>query len=227
MVPDKKILVVCEGPSDFALIEGIINHAGKQSGLNFQAELLKPQLDATSRRHEKFGYEGVKSWCKSNRYLKDSFGRDRIGSIMTIARADYLLVHVDTDIAESLKINGRLFEQHARREWCEINLNNWLGAAKPHLHCHFLLPSYQIETWILATHNLANTDPDYELLAEVEERLLELGYKKDNTKVNRIYKELQLYKTHPQYLPRVLAELTQAKNKCQELDDFLTFIDNM
>ena len=225
---DFKCLVVCEGSSDFAIIEGLFEHVSSETGKEFEIVLTEPQLDATGKKHQKFGYEGVKSWCLHKKHKYEQQGVDFIGSMMTLSQADCLLIHLDTDIAERVSCSSDANVYNGtgdRRSWCHAAVDYWFGAVKDGQNIIYLLPTYQIESWILATHDLEPPETNYERINDAEARMVAMGYKEDNTKPGRLYKEYTLYQKHPDYLNRLIAEIDVASGRCPELSEIINYLE--
>ncbi len=226
-------MVVCEGSSDFSFIEGIIKKLGNDLKVNAEAVLLEPQFDATIGRHNKFGYEGVKAWCNHKRLIRQTKGADVIGTLLALSNADFLLIHLDSDIADKIEVNSIAFSGAVkeRRQWCHSALDNWLGIAKDEMYNHYLIPTWQIETWLLSTfdkdnspHVFSSEIMDYEEICNVEELLLQLGYAEDFEKKGRLYKERELFSSNPQYVPRLLQMLDKVEKSCEEFSRFKKLI---
>ncbi|NVN97539.1 hypothetical protein HXX01_04940 [Candidatus Nomurabacteria bacterium] len=224
-----KCLVVCEGSSDFSFIEGVITKLGKDLNVTSEAILLEPQFDTTTGRHLKFGYEGVKAWCNHKRIIKQTRGSDIVGTLLALSNADFLLIHLDADIADKIEINSNLFTGSIkdRRQWCRDALDNWLGFAKNELNNHYLIPTWQIETWLLSTfdevdapHVFTGKITDYEEICNVEELMLQLGYMEDLEKKGRLYKERELFSSNSKYVPRMLQMLDKVESSCEEFKRF-------
>jgi len=227
-----RCLVVCEGSSDFAIIEGVMKHIASIHGTEVEATLLEPQYDATTGKHDKFGYTQIRAWCKKAAYLQQTKGRDWIGQQLTLSKSDFLLIHMDADIAQNLEINNSFFsgDYKSRRSWCNDSLNSWLGLAKGN-DCYYVLPTWQIESWLLATYDEINSPSvfhssvaDYESIQDVETQLLLLGYQEDSRKPGRIYKERHLYSKDLNYLPRLQNNFSIATSRCDELNRFQSLL---
>ncbi|HEY6872365.1 MAG TPA: hypothetical protein VI298_06530 [Geobacteraceae bacterium] len=226
---DFSCIVVCEGSSDFSFIEGIIKHIGSLHNKVFEAILLAPEIDATSGKHQRFGYEGVKNWCKYQSSQFHNFGKNKVGSLLAWHDANLILIHLDADIADKIDINQAQFNGRVkdRRNWCSDALDNWFGVLKDNINYNYIIPTWQIETWLLATFdNITNPveSPvaltDYETILDVESKLLSLGYREDLEKPGRLYKEKNLFATNSKYVPRLLANLPTATSRCSELLNF-------
>ena len=232
---DVRCLVVCEGSSDYSVIAGIIKEIGRLKGKNFKSILLAPELDATSGRYEKFGYEGVKNWCRYHNCQYAQLGRNKIASLLAWHSADLVFIHLDADIADNIALEDLLFsgEIKDRKDWCCRALDLWLGAIQSQVKCFFIVPTMQIETWLLATFdNITNPDvfsvelADYELVIDVEKKLLAIGYDVYKEKPGRIYKEKSLYENDSRYVPRLINKLDVASSRCQELTNFMRIIES-
>ncbi len=226
---EKVYLVVCEGSSDLASIQEIVRKIGSNTGKKTVAKRLMPQLDATTRKYEQAGFEGVKAWCQRMASVWGAQGRDYIGMLLALTPATSVIIHLDADIAHLLRVNDRSFEGAIgdRRRWCEAAIEDWMVSQALREHAYFLIPTWQIETWILATYDSelfeAKGFPhisDYESVTDVEGRLLRLGYDEDEEKPGRMYKEHQLYSHDPRYLPRIVADLPTAASRASELQRF-------
>lgn len=213
---ERLFLVVCEGSSDFALLEGVIQQAGRNLGENFQAELIAPSPDATGSER-RFGWSRVKDWCQGN--------HRRIGAVLTLRPADAFFIHMDTDIAGEIQQDGEYFSEDTgmdRRRWCECAMNQWIGVARSGVH--WVLPTYQIETWLLATFDAHTAPPDfaplldrdYQEIPNVEEWLLKAGFKEDRKRPGRVYKEETLYRKD--YLQTLLNNVERVRRRCAEFD---------
>lgn len=236
---DKKFLVVCEGPSDFPIIDGIIQSVAKSRNKKFKVQLLEPQVDATTAKADPFGWTEVRRWCQTYSIksdhdishlpeaIRDSLKRKNWEALIAISNADFLLIHMDTDIAEKLE---NLFDvtKTTRKEHCEQHLNRWLGITTSKPNCRYVLPTYAIETWLLATYDNV-TSPgvfpvpvaDYETINDVEAKLISLGYARNGSKLK---KSLKRYRDNEKYLPRLLASIEKSKMRCSELSNFTGFL---
>ena len=224
---DWTALVVCEGSSDLALIEAVVAHAGRLRGKSFRVKELKRERDATSGGFETFGWKEVRRWCLRQRHLKQSSGRDEIGQYLALAPADCLLIHLDTDIAEEIhqRDGFAVCPPADRNAHCRHAVGQWLGvhAHKPEIR--LILPTHQIETWLLATYDSSPLTPafgpaEYEAIHNVEAHLLGLGYDEDREKPGRLYKQHALYKDDDRYGPRLCRHLALAAERCPELFRF-------
>jgi hypothetical protein len=246
MGPTKKILVVCEGPTDFVIIKGIIKYITATSPTPFEIQMLSPQIDATTRQPERQGWTGVKNWCRLNAIkdassmrgldekIKQAALRRNWESLLLISGSDLLLVHLDTDIAEEI---DKRFDstKETRRILCERYLNIWLGIKSAKPKCKYLLPTYATETWILATYDskevptlFSTTPTDYEIFDDYEGKLISIGYasRLRNSK-RRLIKKPRKYEVNDKYLPRLLGQLSTAASRCNELSRFIALVESI
>ncbi|MBF0610943.1 MAG: hypothetical protein G8345_09020 [Magnetococcales bacterium] len=226
MATSKLFLVVCEGSSDFALIEGILLEAGERLKTSFKAELIAPSPDATRDEDKKHGWSQVKNWCRN-------YSR-HMGSILALKPAHGYFIQMDTDIAELIHQDGEGYQPSCgltRRRWCECAMQQWLAAARLPTHAlHLLLPTYRIENWLLAAYadqlpSQKFTPPvhnDYETLQETDTWLLQVGFKEDREKPGKIYKEETLYRE--KHLPTLLKNRTLIQQRCSEFNYFQTLL---
>lgn len=236
---DKKFLVVCEGPSDFPIIDGIIQSVAKSRNKKFKVQLLEPQVDATTAKADPFGWTEVRRWCQTYSIKSDheiahlpapiraSLKRKNWEALLAISNADFLLIHMDTDIAEKLETPFDV-SNSTRKEHCEQHLNRWLGITTSKPNCRYVLPTYAIETWLLATYDNVTSPSvfptpvtDYETIHDIEAKLISLGYAKNGRKLK---KNLMRYRENEKYLPRLLAYIENSKARCSELSGFTEFL---
>lgn len=231
---DIVFFVVCEGSSDFPLIKGIVENIGVSRRKKFETRLIQPQIDATGGQYER-GWTAVQAWCLRNAALANE-GKRRLEQFLTFVGNGVFLIHLDSDIAHLLKIRGHIFSggTKQRRSWCERTLNHWLGVYAGQPEFYYLLPTWQIETWILATYDHV-THPeiypspvsDYEMIEDVEAKLLEIGYVEDRERPGRLYKESALYGSDSRYLKRLTRNLSVVSTRCEELDRFISMLSSL
>ncbi len=234
MKTDLKFEIVCEGSSDLAVIEEIILNVSKTLNRSFKVNRLRPRVDATGK-YERYGYSNVKSWCDYHKNQLEKHNVDKIGAMLTLAKSDYLLIQIDGDVADKIEINDCKYNptEKKRRDWCSDCMDVWLGMAKIKNagKIRYVIPTYQIETWILATYD-ETTSPsvfpdhiaDYETISDVETKLISLGYEVREKKPTRIYKEYKMFKNNEAYIPRILNNLDTVQQRCAELKNFINFL---
>lgn len=239
----KKILIVCEGPTDYVVIDGIFQHIGHATNKSFNTIMLSPQIDATTNTAERHGWTGVKRWCQlySTKNEQDyihlppsiraTLLRKSWESVIAFTNADLLLIQIDTDIANCI---DPAFDEdiQSRRDFCENSINLWLAVDMQKDNCKYLLPTFSIETWFLSTYENNNHvnifthgENDYECYHNVEKMLISLGYPSKVKGVTRkLKKEPKKYKLNDKYLPRLIANIDVAQDRCAELKRFVALI---
>ncbi|MDY9920871.1 MAG: hypothetical protein U2P59_03490 [Synergistota bacterium] len=124
---------------------------------------------------------------------------------------DAVIIVMDTDIAEEisnhnkgpssssntyLSFNPSL---QSRRDYCKMSVESWLNIKEnDDEKLIFVLPTYAIETWLLALH-CNRTDPDvfpcscknYEEISEPADMLVRLGYKSHKDSIKKSKEEYE------------------------------------
>ncbi|WP_298267348.1 hypothetical protein, partial [Geobacter sp.] len=120
-----------------------------------------------------------------------------------------------------------------RREWCARGIDLWLGTAKTAINFQYVIPTLQIETWLLATYDpdtftglFPEGISDYESITNVESLLLSMGYEEDKEKPGRLYKQKTLFENNVIYVPRLLRYIDKSTARCKELFNFKQLIEN-
>lgn len=135
-----------------------------------------------------------------------------------------MFVQLDTDIAK--QANPDCVELgHSARYCCEEKLNHHLSITEEPPRCHYILPTQNTETWILASHLDTVFDENempihnYETITNTEDRLIALGYpskKGKNRKARKMNKRpADKYK---RYGKQLTDNLGIARQRCAELD---------
>lgn len=213
---EKIFLLVCEGETDIYIFKAIAKHLSSAETLLTVIELA-PQLDATSGTYPSHGFGCVLNWCTDN--------RGRIQMLLDFKGANALFLQMDTDIAG--QANSDCMEQgHSARHCCQEKLNQKLATTEEPPRCHYILPTQNTETWILASHEGPELDEksiaisDYELITNTEQRLIALNYKSKKGVSNNAPRKLKktpasMYKKHGEQL---VGNLMLARQRCNELD---------
>lgn len=212
---EKNFLLVCEGETDLYIFEALAEHF---SNSVFQLTFLSlaPQMDATSGTYQNHSFGHVLNWCYAN--------RDKIQMLIDIQGASALFLQMDTDIAK--QVYPECMDQpHSARHCCQEKLNQKLGTLEEPPYCHYILPTQNTETWVLASHESPELDrnlieiSDYELITNTEQRLLDLGYPSTRGKNSKIRK---LKKTpaskYKKYGKQITDNLAIARQRCAELN---------
>lgn len=217
-------MLVCEGETDSYIFEALAEHFSKPEE-QIKIDLLAPQWDATSGTCPGFGFGSVLNWCAANPV-------EKIQMLIDFGSARALFLQMDTDIAKQVNC-GCIDRGHSARHCCEERINQQLKIMEEPDCCHYILPTENTETWILASHELPQEDErrmpinNYEVITNTEQRLIDLGYASRKSK-NGIKRKLSKspatrYKNHGEQL---VANLTLARQRCNELDRLCTLMES-
>lgn len=88
----KNIGIVCEGPTDYIIISGVVDKIAAEDNQYF---LLQPEDDLTGAYGN--GWKGVWKWCKDHAEILDNYLKDIIPEI------DILIIQMDGDVARKEK----------------------------------------------------------------------------------------------------------------------------
>lgn len=215
----KTILLVTEGETDIIVFKAIAKNLSNDE-ITFVA--IAPQKDATSGTYRSHGFGEVINWCQAN--------HNKIQMLIDFKGASALFVQMDTDIAD--QVNEDCVKAGGTpRQCCAEILNKSLSSETEPEYCHYILPTENTETWLLASHdhfsaldrNLSEIN-DYELITDTEQRLIDIGYpgkKKggNNRKLNK-YPATKYNK----YAQQLVENLSSARQKCRELDRLCSLI---
>jgi hypothetical protein len=131
---------------------------------------------------------------------------------------------MDTDIAGQANPDC-IGQGHSARYCCQEKLNQQFGTSDEPPRCHYILPTQNTETWLLASHNFSALDGnlqainDYELITDTEQRLIALGYpskKGVNKNAPRKLNKRPADK-HKKYGKQLTNNLALARQRCTEL----------
>jgi len=217
-----KFYLVAEGSTDQPIFERAIKTwCGEQAELI----LLEPQMDATTGRHDSFGYEGVLNWCNK---MAGEKGKS-IRGFFYFNQAKAVIVHLDADIAEELSLNSIMFQPSQNRvEWVEDILKSILSdlMSAPEIKIILAVPKMMTETWLLSTYDREELKKrsiivsDYEEYPDVEQALVELGYEEKRDKPGRLKKFQNLYSTDPRYGARIETYAAVIEKECTQFEKF-------
>ncbi len=213
---EKIFLLVCEGETDFYIFEALVKHFSNiETPLTIS--LLAPHLDATSGTYSSHGFGCVLNWCAAK--------HNEIQMLLDFKGANALFLQMDTDIAK--QANPDCIELgHSARHCCQDKLNQKLDTSEEPPRCHYILPTQNTETWLLASHNFSALDENlngidnFELISDTEQRLIALGYKsKKGVNKNAVRKlnksPASKYKS---YGKQLTDNLTLVRQRCAELN---------
>lgn len=211
---EKLFLLVCEGETDIYIFEALATHFSNDN-LNYQIKSLAPEPDATNgtTTYPAHGYGNVLNWCSSN--------REDIQLFIDFEGAEGIFIQMDTDIA--LKANPRCSKAcYSERFCCEQKINMQLGTTEEPPRCHYILPTQNTETWILASHYSPELEKieNFELITDTEQQLIALGYKSKKGVNKHAPRKLNKYpaENHKKYAKQLINNLSLARQRCAELD---------
>lgn len=239
-----KYLLVCEGPTDIALLKKLTKKLSNDLNADIEIAELAPQVDATTGLWPAHGWGAVRSWCYSWKvkteeelsnappFMIDLLKRRTWKALIAFNNADGLIIQMDTDIAECITDLSTPFDpiNDNRRDYCRDAILYWLSESNQSNDKPFiLLPSYALESWLLATHSPENTifndlpkPLDYEKITDLESRLISLGYaKKRNKGRDRLVKTYAVYNTYADIIHTNFENVSQ---RCSEAKAYLDFI---
>ncbi|CFU93474.1 TPA: hypothetical protein P7236_006262 [Pseudomonas aeruginosa] len=240
---DKKYLLVCEGQTDYFVINEISKSISNNIGRKVIITPLSPQQDATTGTWPQHGWTAIRNWCRLYgkktaaelaplpQKLREAALRKNWQALLKFENADGIILQIDADIAEQIKDFPAFDpkEQH-RKEYLDGAIRFWLNDKNLEPQMYLAITSHALEAWIMATHS--NTDPvfadlpqnfDYEEVTDVEARLIRLGYKSKRVNgTRRLSKKESLYKSYAEKvaenLETVRAKCTAANELCQHLE---------
>ncbi|MDM8547548.1 hypothetical protein [Candidatus Venteria ishoeyi] len=243
MEKELEFLLVCEGPTDIAFLKNLTAKIGAQFNTAINIRELAPQRDATTGRYPPFGWTKVKAWCEL--YCKPDITEQASTVPQTYSHTYYwkallldsdgLIIQMDTDIAEKITDFTTHFDENylgTRRDFCNEAILYWLNETQQTIDkAYLLLPSFAIETWLLASHDPGDVifqdleQPfDYEALSDFEDRLVNHGYSsRFNNRKNKpcLEKKKELY---TDYANTVFAQLDNILTRCQEANKYYQFL---
>ena len=177
---------------------------------------LAPQKDATSGTYGSFGFGCVLNWCATN--------RAKIQMLIDFRGASALFLQMDTDIAHQANPNC-IQQDRSARDCCQEKLNQQLSTQQEPDRCHYILPTQNTETWLLACQDFSVLDAsitaisDYERITDTEQLLATFDAfpsKKSGGGRRRLNKNpAKKYIVHGQ---KLTANLTIARTRCAELN---------
>jgi hypothetical protein len=222
-MPEKILLLVCEGETDIYVFEALAEYFST-TDIKLSMMAIAPQQDATSGTYPAHGYGDVLKWCLAN--------RTKIQMLIDFKGAKALFIQKDTDIAH--QANPDCIKQaYSARFCCEQKLNQVLGTTEEPPRCHYILPTQNTETWILASHQFSALDDtlqvinNFELITDTEQRLIhQFGYgsKKKKRKLNK--EPAKKYKGD-KFSKQLVANLLLARQRCAELDRLCNLLEKV
>lgn len=217
------LLLVCEGETDIYIFQALSSHFSSPEKM-LTVISLAPQLDATSGTYPSHGFSYVLKWCVANHRT--------IQMLIDFRGASTLFLQMDTDIARQVN-SGCIDKGYSARHCCQEKLNEKLGVSEEPNRCHYILPTQNTETWILASHEQPELDGNlaiinnYELIDDTEKRLIALGcYPSRKGKSNKAGRKLDKKPAtkYKEYGKQLTGNLALARQRCAELDRLCNFL---
>ena len=214
--------LVAEGPTDFVIIEAALRACLKRP---FVLTLLQPEA---TRPEMQGGWGGVYKWCRS--VAARGFGSPERDP--TLSRFDFLIIHVDADVAEDsysdigpyvptdvapLPCSKPCPPPEATVEALRAVVLSWLGVRELGTKTMFCIPSKATEAWlaVATASDIPRIMDDLECALTMEARLSSLP------KGRRIRKTKTQYQGYAATLQaqwlRIAALCTQARRFQDEL----------
>jgi hypothetical protein len=247
---DKKIyLLVCEGPTDIAVILALAQKVQEKIGKDVEIRELSPTMDKTTGVYPSQGWTAVKSWCEKFSINKNIIIPDgledwkkkllsqklslRWDTLIKMSGADGIILQIDTDIAEEMSHADFSTSGITRKQFSHAAVNLWLNETNKPDDFYYVMSTFSTETWLLATHEPSEntavlgdlaTVGDYETIDNIEDRLIALGYSKQKKKgQDRLKKEPEIYK---KYGEKIAAKIDLVKSRCAEADNLMNFLES-
>lgn len=238
----KKYLLVSEGPTDHKIIVKLGSAIKTATGEEVEIQPLAPEIDLTSGHYPGHGWGGVKRWCeqhKAGRVLPPNMPEQiRLAALrkswrllLTTSNATGLIIQMDSDIAHQLPGAQINMTPKYRMQICEQAVLTWIGEPVGSKELYPAIASFSVETWILATHS--RSDPvfsdlhagfDFEHLDDVEDRLLQLGYKgMRKSGRRRLHKSPDRYEA---YADAVVNGLSTVRAECPTADALCSYLES-
>jgi hypothetical protein len=246
--------LVCEGPTDIVTIRELSSFLSKTSELDITIREIDPTVDKTTGQYPRFGWTNIRNWCKRYADTPGKVGGEiakNMGFSLKEIRAsvhqltwrglvaggglDGLLIMMDTDIAGEISDVKPAFKSSGlnRKQFCEKALLHWLQIATCNSPLFFILPTYSLETWFLATYDKVTnprvftvTHRDYEKIHNVDEYWGRLGLPVTwNHGKAKCRKDVRLYAN--MLAPRLCANLEKVKERCQEFFKLLDTLESL
>jgi hypothetical protein len=144
--------VVCEGHSDFAILERVLIKLWPELD---EILLLQPILDSLQRAQGASGSSGVKEWCERNANKLSAVIDSGVGP-----KLDLLLIALDADAAISAGIEQppKNASAYDASRLCKV-IRGWLGKPLPS-QLVITIPAMAIEAWVVAAYFKTPAKPE-------------------------------------------------------------------
>lgn len=234
MVTTKQILLVCEGETDVYIFQALAEHFSN-SKKNLTIKSLSPHQDATSGTYPSHSFGHVLNWCLDHRI--DQYDEDSIDveCLIDFTGANALLIQMDTDIAHKANPSCTAIGLYSARHCCHEKLNQQFGTTKEPKNCYYILPTQNTETWLLACNAnpifdcLSNPISNFELITDVEQKLISFGYPSKKGKSKNAPRRLNKHpaKKYKEYGTQLTQNLIVAKERCPELNKLCDILESI
>lgn len=142
-----RVKVICEGPTDFIVIESALNSI--LAGREIELVLIQPESSRVGGDAGPYGggWKGVRNWCQAR--VKEA-GSLRASSAML--QTELFVLHVDADVADDKEIGCRkpCPPPHHTTDALRQIVLGWVNETILPDTAVFCTPSKNTETWVLA-----------------------------------------------------------------------------
>lgn len=139
-----RVAVVCEGPTDRAIVEAILDHYLD----DYEPLAIQPPVSAIGGDSGAFGagWKGVMSWCKY-----EVSARGGLGQVAILQNVDLLVLQVDADVATDAEIAcaSPCPPPSGNADAVRNLVQNWLGLGQLPEKVILCVPSMCSETWAM------------------------------------------------------------------------------
>lgn len=213
--------LVCEGPSDWAIFEALIQKLWPDI---VDVRRLHPEVDEFDRARGASGWTGVREWCRRNAGKLSSVIDPGLGPPL-----DLLVVAIDVDIAVAAGIADPPTQGSAydATRLCQV-IRTWLkpdGAPPLPDQLVISIPAMAAESWAIAALFAAEANP--ENLARpaeylVKKKQLDWDADPERRRKGKIHKAPVTYRRFAQQiagkLARVRKTCPQAERTCRKIE---------
>jgi hypothetical protein len=139
-----RVALVCEGPSDRAILEAILDNYLD----DYVAMPVQPPICRTADNFGQFGggWKGIRTWCESE--IRRIGGFEASG---LLENSDLVIIQIDADVSCDPAINQAVSCPPASGNVCVVSglLDQWLGVNPIPQGVVKCIPSMASETWAL------------------------------------------------------------------------------
>ena len=218
--------IVAEGPSDFILLEQLINML--LEGEHYYVR-LHPETQFGVRER---GWQGVRAWCQM---MAREFENLAIFLNGATPKLELLVIHLDADVASAINCE---YPCPPAQDSCDAiaqSLMNWLGSPAMQEPLVLCIPAQNTEAWVLAADNpqtpsayhnppekylecVLNPDMIISNQGYKPHPLLKTRRKKENGK--KVKKANKNPKDYAKLIPKVLENWEKVKHICPQAAKF-------